>query len=345
MFREIGSRRQMGTRSCDSRRSFVESPRTYRERVDELFWAYEESRLEGVKNNSVAYYTTADTALAILRGRSMWLRNAAVMNDYMEFNYGRQVVERALKSHIGVAFLESLARLNHQAAESVKARFGGLARARAEDFYILSLCEHDKEDRQGRLSMWRAYGGPTAGACLVLDRRFIDNSSAGSQLFPYPVLYGTEDDFQNILAEITQGLNGETFVGLDHISNEHSLAEIAGGFLDYSAMSIKHPGFAEEREWRVFHIPAWSPEKPRLETELVSVRGTPQKVYKHPMTFPLRQGWTDRGLQDVVSEVIIGPSLYPETMRRAFVEALKQNGYESPEESVRVSGVPLRQWG
>ena len=34
------------------------------------------------------YYTSADTAMKVLRNQELWFRNATVMNDYSEISYG-----------------------------------------------------------------------------------------------------------------------------------------------------------------------------------------------------------------------------------------------------------------
>lgn len=48
----------------------------------------------------IAHYTSAENALNIISGRTLWLRNAAVMNDFMEVTYGRDCVVSALKARM-----------------------------------------------------------------------------------------------------------------------------------------------------------------------------------------------------------------------------------------------------
>ena len=47
-------------------------------------------RLSEIKadNKKFAYYTTADTAVKIVKNQEVWLRNATVMNDFSEIAYG-----------------------------------------------------------------------------------------------------------------------------------------------------------------------------------------------------------------------------------------------------------------
>ncbi len=45
----------------------------------------------------VIHYTTAENAMNILGGKTLWLRNAAIMNDFSEIAHGRDVLDYAFK--------------------------------------------------------------------------------------------------------------------------------------------------------------------------------------------------------------------------------------------------------
>ena len=111
-------------------------------------------------------------------------------------------------------------------------------------------------------------------------------------------------------------------------------------------MSIKHAGFEEEREWRLIHLPFDGAGNAWVRERIVSVRGIPQLVYELPLD-NIHPGMNISGLNlnRTLHRVIIGPSLYPETIRRAFVDKLRQHGVSKPEAKVSISETPLRQWG
>ena len=47
-------------------------------------------------NLKLAHYTSAENALNIISGQTMWLRNAAVMNDHSEIEHGRAIINAAM---------------------------------------------------------------------------------------------------------------------------------------------------------------------------------------------------------------------------------------------------------
>jgi hypothetical protein len=49
--------------------------------------------------------------------------------------------------------------------------------------------------------------------------------------------------------------------------------------LAFAVLCTKHPGFAEEAEWRVIHCPWWE-NSPHLLKETELIQGVPQPVYK-----------------------------------------------------------------
>lgn len=134
------------------------------------FFGYSHERVERVSNEKLqlAHYTTADTAMKIIKGRTIWLRNAAVMNDHSEIEYGRKVMEPVLKSPLGVRFYDVLDAAHAGASQEVMRQHVEHRRDAREKVFMSSLSEHVQGDRLGRLSMWRAYGGPVAGIALLL---------------------------------------------------------------------------------------------------------------------------------------------------------------------------------
>ena len=49
----------------------------------------------------IVYYTSAATAMQILRNREIWMRNTQVMNDFLEVDHGISCVQRALATEAG----------------------------------------------------------------------------------------------------------------------------------------------------------------------------------------------------------------------------------------------------
>lgn len=55
-----------------------------------VFFPYHATRTQTVlaAGDRFVYYTTADTAMRILKSREFWLRNALLMNDFSEIAHG-----------------------------------------------------------------------------------------------------------------------------------------------------------------------------------------------------------------------------------------------------------------
>lgn len=112
--------------------------------------------------------------------------------------------------------------------------------------------------------------------------------------------------------------------------------------LRYSVLCVKHPGFAEEREWRIF-VTNFLQHSDVLEKAVHTVRGTPQHVLKIPMCKSVN-ATLRRSFADVVQGIIIGPCAFPDIAARAFRDLLVDAGIEPEDASRRVSisGIPLR---
>jgi hypothetical protein len=112
--------------------------------------------------------------------------------------------------------------------------------------------------------------------------------------------------------------------------------------LAFAAVATKHPGFAEEREWRVIHCPWWA-DSAHLAKEVEVVRGSPQAVCKIPLKDIPEEGLTGITVPSLIDRIIIGPCQYPLSTFEAFVRLLGEAGVTEPQNKVVVSNIPLRQ--
>lgn len=64
-----------------------------------ILYRHSSARLDEVRQagRKFAHYTTAENALNIIAGLSVWLRNAAVMNDHLEIEHGRAIIGKVLE--------------------------------------------------------------------------------------------------------------------------------------------------------------------------------------------------------------------------------------------------------
>ena len=106
-------------------------------------------------------------------------------------------------------------------------------------------------------------------------------------------------------------------------------------------LGTKHPGFLEEREWRVFYTPELGRSK-HIESEIVSIKGIPQEVHKIPLRDIPEIGFHGATIPDLLHRIIIGPSDQQVVMGKTFERLLTDAGCEDVDSKVHYSGIPLR---
>jgi hypothetical protein len=314
----------------------------------DLMFGYADSRTKELEKHKrqLAHYTTADTAMKIIKGRSIWLRNAAVMNDHSEIEHGRATMEPILKYQHGDRLRAILDAASPGAATKVMERHEGDKQTARETVFMTSLSEHPAGDVLGKLSMWRAYGGPVAGVALLFNRAIATiETSVDLELIASPVFYGGINEFEDEFRDLVDRLDAHPDI-LRSV-NPEILVSAASTALQFAMLSIKHRGFAEEEEWRLIHRP-YEYSSAHVQATTVTIGGIPQTIYGIPFHAPHKGhlfNIPDLQLGSILEGVIIGPCLHPETVRRAFIDEMIAIGIENAKDRVFVSDIPLRQWG
>lgn len=312
----------------------------------ELVFSYDCSRTANVVDRKLqlAYYTTAETAMKVIKGRSLWLRNAGLMNDYSEIEYGKNVMAPVVNGPLGDRLRLLLDAVKPGMAGEVMRRHEVHRGHAREAVFTASVSEHDPNDRLGRLSMWRAYGGPVAGVALLFKSDVVDMElDPDLEVSASPVLYGGPDDFHAELEKMIRGL--ESNIEFLKSSDADILENAVTNLLQFSMFSIKHPGFREEQEWRIIYRPFEFPSDHVLRST-VTVSGIPQAIFELPFHNPERGplfNLPQLDLNEILEGVVLGPCGYPETIFRAFMDEMAAAGIESPRDRIFVSNIPLRQ--
>lgn len=314
-------------------------------RLAQLTQPYASKRVEQAqtKGFGFAHYTSADAALSIIRKKELWLRSSVVMNDFSEISHGQRCLEHAWRqtSH-GQRLQALLNRRKDGLANELIQLFDEHFFARHNSTYLMSISEHDPienpGEKLGRLSMWRAYGGST-NVAMVFNSAPLFADSNSLNAFASPVLYATEDEFALEFTRMVEGL--EKNFSLIEVADPTIFLNQIYFALHMTVLSTKHPGFAEEREWRILHSPTLWPSE-RINYDVISVNGVPQKVYKIRLENHPDDGFVGATLPEVLEEIIIGPTQYPYPIYDALVHELGKAGVSHPENKVTTSNIPLR---
>lgn len=287
----------------------------------------------------LVYYTTASTAIQIFRNREIWMRNAQVMNDFMEVEHGLRCVRAALGTESGRR-LQSLANTFFPGViKDVIGQFEAWAPGLRADTFLTCVSEHpETENAHGRLSMWRAYGADT-GVALVLNPGVFLRPSYALAAYSMPVAYFEEDQMADQLAQVTDRMQSSpNFVGsLGPAGFREAMFQV----LRYAAVCTKHPAFSEEREWRVVASPAIQ-SSPLLKSAIEVIGGIPQPVLKIPLKDEPEKGLYEISPDAFINKVLIGPCEHPQIIYRALFSTLEQAGITDPGPRIAITGIPLR---
>jgi hypothetical protein len=195
------------------------------------------------------HYTSRNGLLGIIQSNQLWATDSRSLNDHTELVYGSNLIVHELERYAhGPACNSSI--LINKLIEFYKEHGEGY-RSYFET-YIFSLSE-----ATDMLSQWRAYADQATGCCIEFDfsdsRVFtIPNGTMLWALEILPTIY--EAEIQKTL--IQNGID-RLFSYLDPFManrTEIELGVFSGALvhaLEPFSTSFKHPGFAEEREWRL----------------------------------------------------------------------------------------------
>jgi hypothetical protein len=125
----------------------------------------------GQLRGRLVHYTTAEAALKIIRTKRFWMRNTNCLSDFSEVQHGFDILQKffAIKEK-KESFTDALDDCIPGVASEAITAFNNSWKDIRFNSYIACLSEHqDSEDSNGRLSMWRAFGGTATRIGIVLN--------------------------------------------------------------------------------------------------------------------------------------------------------------------------------
>lgn len=303
-------------------------------------FAFEKHQQMSAKGGRFVHYCSAEAAFHIIKSKRMRLRNAVVMNDFMEIEHGSACLAHAWHSETGKRLIGLIDGIFPEVSKDVEKLIDDWVPYFRSDTFITCLSEHDDdEDELGRLSMWRAYGG-TSGIAVVLNPSVFLAQSDALPAFTSPVAYLSEADFEHELGRVTDNVAAN----LEFLEEEGRQGLVDSLFHAFrlAMLCTKHPGFREEREWRIVYAPHINRSE-RIKESVELIRGIPQIVHSIPFRDFPEEGFVGAELPKLVNRVIIGPTDFPAELRKATIALLMEAGMPDAGSKVVCSTIPLRQ--
>lgn len=306
-----------------------------------IFFPYLAERKADLAHSRIrlAHYCAAESAVSIIRNQEIWMRNAAVMNDFTEVEYGLRLLMSSYQGKAGREFKREIEATFPGTTERLTNLFESYRWELRGETYLTSVTEHHPDENAlGRLSMWRSYGGST-GVALVLRPEAMSTPDESLAEFAVPVLYADEPMFDRYMVRLARSIaESRDFI---RQQGEDWFLKWMQFLLRSSVLSTKHPGFMEEREWRIIHSPT-TVDSSFLERTILTIAGVPQIIYKIPLRQAGEAASQAMNVPSLVERVIIGPTQHPTVVAAAFVALLSEAGVSDAKERVSLSAIPLR---
>jgi hypothetical protein len=289
----------------------------------------------------LAHYTSMEVLEKICRYEELWFSSPLFMNDPEELRFGMAKGRQLFEQSVEIKTLcgsEARRKIMMQAFALYSDTFD---KQYVHDIYAFCLSPHDPSDNDGRLSMWREYGGQGSGAALVFKTDFL-STKADSPMMILKVGYGSNDErvawFEGKIRQVCQIMSP---LGLDE-GNVHFIALAIFSLIQLFTLKFKHHGFREEQEWRLVYFPNRD-TRGILRDRLGYTngpRGLEQKLRMKIEPLPLkdRADWT---FNTILDRIILGPRVSSSTTV-AVKRMLDIVGKPEFSDRVVLSGIPHR---
>lgn len=294
------------------------------------------------KRPLLAHYTSIESLESILSNDEIWFSNPLYMNDIEELKFGMLVGANTFRQSNQLKSACKSDTRHKLLLDSFNYYFNEFDYKHAFDTYVFCLSEHDKDDSDGLLSMWRGYGGNGKGAAILFNlekANYVENSP----IIISSVEYATTDQrhkwieekilqFSNLLAE-SNIPDGKLYLPAHYFFER----------LKLFSLFTKHKGFSEEREWRVvymierdinnkigkmFHYEIGENGiEPKLKLKISPIDGIIGE---------------DVSLENLISKIILGPTLSTPLAITAVQRMLDKIGKSSLTDKLIASTIPFR---
>lgn len=296
----------------------------------------------------LVHYTSFSALEGILDKEEIWFSPAMAMNDFEEVVRGKRLLEEfSSKDGPLEKVISDIFQVDGALGKLLNDAYVANKEGDLFDTFVSCWSTSEIGSRQhDNLAMWRGYAAEGNGAAIVIDPTALGlDSPFQSEIIACPVYYETEDQFaeraNRTLAHFLrnlQNLNPE-------LVKKHSdyAANAFSEICFHLAITHKHPGFVQEREWRF----VWRRHKDvdgRLSSYVQSRVGA-RGLYEY-FCFPIRTdpqvSPAELKIQNIIREVMIGPTEDAYLKKLAVDNLLRSKGFDLERTKVTISDIPFR---
>jgi DUF2971 family protein len=272
------------------------------------------------------HYTSQAGLLGIVSSNVLWATNALYLSDSSELDYGLTVAREKLRSVFN----------GSNAVSELLSRTDQLLKLPIlvpdRNFYACCFCEDSD-----LLSQWRAYADRGGGYAIGFEVDDLTRAGLKPNLSLFPVEYGDCGPNAELLTHdinvVCEALDrclrqwpGDRDRLVSAASEDMKLAII------FRVLGLKHPGFREEREWRILA------NFDSSDFSFVHFRqGQTSLIPYVELSLPCSDC---TGGRLPIREVVYGPTAHSELASRSIVSLFKKFGFDPP--SIWGSTIPFR---
>lgn len=316
---------------------------SFEENIRSIVWeGFEEENEFPAKRPLLAHYTSVAVLDLMMGNDEIWFSHPLYMNDLEELRFGMIEGANVFRGNgeLRAAFEDE--HIYMQLIAHFNYLFNEFDEKHVFDTYIMCLANHDPQDTDGLLSMWRGYGAGGSGVAIVFDTAKI-NASEDSPFIIGPVRYETTADrlgwMDAKMKAIAELLTGTT-------PNDEDLYHIAYHWIErlkLFSLFTKHKGFHEEQEWRIVYMN--ERDKAGRLKDMQSYAITPRGV-EPKLKFkvqPLEGLFGEHlSLEGIVDRIILGPTTSTAIAKNAVKRLLQKRGKPDLAEKITPSTIPFR---
>jgi hypothetical protein len=289
----------------------------------------------------LAHYTSIANLELIMKSSEMWFSNPLFMNDLDEMAF--VINEGAREFRTNLEFRNSVGEdkylLMLKLFEDI---YGDFANKHAFDVYVLCFSEHDRQERDGLLSMWRGYGGNGTGAAIIFDTAKLIAIEDSPIILAKVEYFTREQRIEWIIGKLVELAR----LMKEHpVDNDKLIIPVWEFFerLKIFSLFTKHCGFKEEREWRAVYLRERDSSDALVDKlgYAVKSRGVEPKLkFKIEPVEGIAGG--NVNLESLVSEIILGPTVSNPLAMKAVQRMLESLGKYELATKLSASSTPYR---